>query len=86
MSSITALLGLATLWLACGTLARDIEDFSMQLVCTKPIPRWQIWLGKWLGITMLNVVFLGITGTSLYVLLFWKASGLPEAQQQVLRE
>jgi len=85
LSSITALLGLATLWLACGTLARDVEDFSMQLVCTKPIPRWQIWLGKWCGIMLLNVLFLGITGTALYVLLYWKASGLPPRQQEILR-
>lgn len=86
LSSITALLGLVTLWLACGTLARDIEDASMQLVCTKPIPRWQIWLGKWLGISILNAVFLGITGTTLYVLLFWKAAGLPEREQRILQQ
>ena len=86
LTSITALLGLVTLWLACGTLARDVEDASMQLVCTKPIPRWQVWLGKWVGIALLNVVFLGITGTTLYVLLFWKASGLPPRQQEILRE
>lgn len=86
LTSITTLLGLVTLWLACGTLARDIEDASMQLVCTKPIPRWQIWIGKWLGIALLNVVFLGLTGVTLYVLLFWKAASLPEVQQQILRE
>lgn len=85
LSSITALLGLTTLWLACGTLARDVEDASMQLVCTKPIPRWQVWLGKWCGIMLLNVLFLGITGTTLYVLLYWKASGLPPRQQEILR-
>jgi len=26
LSAITALLGISTLWLACGTLARDIEE------------------------------------------------------------
>jgi hypothetical protein len=49
LSVITALLGLSTLWLACGTLARDIEECQMQVVATKPIARWQIWLGKWAG-------------------------------------
>jgi ABC-type transport system involved in multi-copper enzyme maturation permease subunit len=86
LTSITALLGLATLWLACGTLARDIEDASMQLVCTKPIPRWQVWLGKWTGITVLNLAFLGVTGLTLYLLLYWKAAGLSPDQQRVLRE
>ena len=50
LSAITALLGLSTLWLSCGTLARDIEECQIQVVATKPVARWQIWLGKWLGI------------------------------------
>src|SRR5690348_5584472 len=31
LSAVTALLGLATLWLACGTLARDIEECQIQV-------------------------------------------------------
>ena len=53
LSVITGLLGLSTLWLSCGTLARDIEECQMQVVAVKPIARWQIWLGKWLGIVTL---------------------------------
>src|SRR2546427_4209076 len=45
LSTITALLGLSTLWLACGTLARDIEDCQMQVVAGEPPPR----PGKLLG-------------------------------------
>jgi ABC-type transport system involved in multi-copper enzyme maturation permease subunit len=62
LSAITALLGLSTLWLACGTLARDIEECQIQVVATKPIARWQIWLGKWLGIVTLNAALLAISG------------------------
>ena len=54
------MLGLSTLWLACGTLARDIEECQMQVVATKPIARWQIWLGKWLGIMSLNAALLAL--------------------------
>jgi ABC-type transport system involved in multi-copper enzyme maturation permease subunit len=86
LTAITALLGIATLWLACGSLAREVEDYSMQLVCTKPIPRWQIWLGKWLGLVVLNAALLSISGLTVYGLLRWKAAGLNAAQQQVLRE
>src|ERR1044071_9070550 len=85
LSVITALLGLSTLWLACGTLARDIEECQMQVVATKPIARWQIWLGKWLGIVSLNAALLAISGTSVYGLLQWRASRLPADEQQVLR-
>src|SRR6201999_268776 len=49
LSAITALLGISTLWLSCGTLARDIEECQMQMVVAKPIARWQIWVGKCVG-------------------------------------
>ncbi len=50
LAAVSALLGIATLWLSCGTLATDVEECQMQVVAVKPIARWQIWLGKWLGI------------------------------------
>ena len=86
LTTISALLGLSTLWLACGTLARDIEDCQIQVVAVKPIARWQIWLGKWLGILSLNAVLLALSGACVYGLLLWRANRLPADQQKVLRE
>ncbi|PWU17634.1 MAG: hypothetical protein C5B50_10970 [Verrucomicrobia bacterium] len=85
LSAITALLGVSTLWLACGTLARDIEECQVQLVAVKPVARWQIWLGKWLGIMSLNAVLLGISGACVFALLQWRAGRLPEKEQTILR-
>ncbi len=85
LGTITALLGLSTLWLACGTLARDIEDCTVQVVAIKPIARWQIWLGKWLGIMSLNAALLALSGASVYGLLQWRATRLPADQQKILR-
>jgi hypothetical protein len=85
LSAITGLLGLSTLWLACGTLARDIEECQMQVVATKPVARWQIWLGKWLGIMALNAALLALSGASVYGLLQWRATKLPPAEQAKLR-
>ncbi len=85
LSTITTLLGLSTLWLACGTLARDIEECQIQVVATKPVARWQIWLGKWLGIMSLNAVLLALSGACVYALLMYRANHLPLDQQQILR-
>src|SRR6516164_4011325 len=85
LSSITALLGLSTLWLSCGTLARDIQECQMQVVVSKPIARWQIWLGKWLGIVSLNAALLALSGACVYGLLQWRATRLPANEQEVLR-
>lgn len=86
LSAITGLLGFSTLWLACGTLARDIEECQMQVVATKPIARWQIWLGKWLGLVTLNAALLAISGACVYGLMQWRAAKLPAAEQTILRE
>src|ERR1051326_8063050 len=85
LTAIAALLGLSTLWLACGTLARDVEECQMQVVAVKPIARWQIWLGKWIGIMSLNAALLALAGGSVYALLLWRANRLPADQQEVLR-
>lgn len=81
----TALLGFATLWLSCGILAREIEEAQMQMVAVKPIARWQIWLGKWIGIMGLNAMLLAAAGAAIFLLMNWRASKLPPKEQEVLR-
>ena len=76
LAAVTGLLGFCTLWLACGTLARDVEECQMQMVAVKPISRWQIWLGKWLGLVSLNAALLAVAGASIYGLLEWRARKL----------
>jgi len=85
LSAVTGLLGISTLWLSCGTLARDIEECQIQVVATKPIARWQIWLGKWLGIVLLNAVLLALAGACIFGLLQWRATKLPPDEQAKLR-
>jgi hypothetical protein len=84
LSTITLLLGFATLWLSCGVLARDIEDCQMQMVVVKPIPRWQIWLGKWIGVISLNAALLTVAGAAVYGVLIYRAGLLPEKERQTL--
>ncbi len=87
LTTITALLGCATLWLACGTLARDIDDFSLLSVVVKPIPRWQIWLAKWTGIMVLNAGLIALAGTIVYGLMMARANQLsPEEQSKLHNE
>jgi len=86
LSTITALLGLSTLWLSCGTLARDIEECQVQVVAVKPVARWRIWLGKWLGILSLNAVLLALSGACVFGLLQWRAAQLAPDVQKTLRE
>ena len=85
LGATTALLGLASLWMGCGTLAREIEDNVLQMVAVKPITRWQIWFGKWIGIMLLNASLLVPTGFAIYFLIEANASELKEGEQDKLR-
>jgi len=85
LSSITALLGFFTLWLGCGSLAREVEDCQIQMVAVKPIARWQVWFGKWLGILALNALLLAISGAAVFSMLMLRAGRLPAAQREILR-
>jgi hypothetical protein len=85
LSLITGLLGFATLWLACGTLARDVEECQIQMVVVKPVSRWQIWVGKWVGILSVDAILLLLSAGAVFFLLQWRAQRLPADQQTILR-
>jgi hypothetical protein len=84
LALITFLLGFVTVWLGCGTLAKEVEEAQMQMVAVKPISRWEIWMGKWLGIMALNAMLLAISGGAVYGLMQWKARGLSAKEQNIL--
>lgn len=86
LTLVTLLMGIMTLWLGAATLAKDIEEATIQLVDVKPIPRWQIWIGKLIGILQINGILLIIAGLVIYVQLLWRTNLMPQSEQQVLKD
>ena len=80
LSMIFFLLGAGTLWLSAGIMARDIEDSQMQMIATKPIARWQIWMGKWIGIMALNVTLLVMVGVVVFGVVEYRAHRLTKEE------
>lgn len=85
LGSITVLMAISTLWLSCGALAKDIDECQIQVLAVKPVARWQIWLGKFIGICSLNALLLGFASAMLVGSIQYRASQLPPAQQEMLR-
>lgn len=75
MGFASALLGLATLWAGALSIAQEIDERQVQLLVAKPVHRFQIWLGKWLGLMAVNAVLLAACGAATYGLLRWNTSG-----------
>lgn len=82
----TALLGLMNLWFGTGTLAKDIEDATIQLIDVKPIPRWQVWIGKWIGVLEVNLGLLLLAGAVICAQLMLRGSKLPHEERQILQQ
>lgn len=62
----TAILSIATLWAASGTIASEIEDRPLFLVLSKPVSRMELWIGKWLAIAAVNLVLLAVVGVIVF--------------------
>ena len=71
--AVSLLLSLMTIFLAIGTLTRELERRQVFLSLTKPVRRWQYLLGKWLGIASLNVVLVATAGVGVYAFTMWVA-------------
>lgn len=67
------------------TVAGEIASHTIQALVTRPIRRWQLMLGKWLGFGVMLVVYLGLLSVGVVVTMglivgYWPpnmAAGLP---------
>lgn len=53
------------------TLAGEINSGTMQTLVTKPVHRWQILVGKWLGYLCMMTFYLGLMTGGVMLALFW---------------
>ena len=74
LSSISLILSLSTIWLACYIMASDIESYRIHMLVTKPVSRSVIWLAKWTGVVLINFTLLIISATVIYLMVMWHYS------------
>lgn len=66
LGALSVLMSLATVFLSCSTLTKDIQERYIHLVITKPVTRFQILLGKWVGVNLLNLLMILLSGLVIY--------------------
>lgn len=88
LGAVTVILSLVTLWAGCAAISTDIQERRIQLVVAKPVHRFQVWLGKWAGLVILNALLLAASAGVTYALLRWttRPQVLSAGEQAELRE
>lgn len=81
LGAVGMLLSLSTIMLAASTLATEFRTNTLHLVVTKPVGRFHILLGKWLGINLLNLLLLTLCGLAIYGFAALIASRADEATE-----
>lgn len=66
LGSVGFLLSLLTVFLSAASLSNEIRGKQIFMIASKPIPRWQFFAGKWLGIVTLNAALLLLTGLTVW--------------------
>lgn len=66
------ILGIATVWISCWSIAKEIDEKQIQMITVKPVYKFEIWLGKWVGLMLMNAILLCVTGGAIYIAVMLK--------------
>ena len=76
LSATAVLLSMLTIFMS-RSLSDEFVHHQIFLVMSKPVPRWQFIVGKWLGMTVLNAAFLACAGATIYGMVYYIKSTHP---------
>lgn len=54
--------------LSAGTLSGEVESHTIETLLTKPLRRWQVVLGKWIGFAIILFIYLGVMATGIVLI------------------
>jgi Cu-processing system permease protein len=65
-------------------LSGEIASHTIQTIITKPVRRWQVLFGKWLGNAAMLLVYLLLLGGGVILSTFWQVGYLPQNPVEAL--
>ena len=66
LGAAAAVLGAATLWAGCAAVAGDVEAGRHAAAAVSPARPFEIWLGRWLGIVIVNGALLLLAAAAVF--------------------
>src|SRR5438105_1694759 len=59
------------------TVAGEIASHTIQTLVTKPVRRWEVLLGKWLGYAAMLVLYLSLLGGGILLMVYLQVGYTP---------
>ena len=72
LGTLTFILSLSSMWLGCYAMTHDVESYQLHLVVTKPVSRVTVWMGKWIGVTLVNLLLLLLAAAAIYGIVLYR--------------
>ncbi|WP_374687163.1 ABC transporter permease subunit [Promineifilum sp.] len=71
--AVNLLVNVVAVLVSVTTLSGEIESHTIDAIVTKPIPRWQVVVGKWLGFAALVLAYLALLVSGLMLIVYLRS-------------
>jgi ABC-type transport system involved in multi-copper enzyme maturation permease subunit len=71
--AVSNIASLLAIFMAAGTIAQEVDQGTLYAIVSKPVARWQVVVGKWLGGAAMLAVYVAITALATAAIVYWRA-------------
>ena len=76
--AVSNIASLLAIFMAAGTIAQEVDQGTLYAILSKPIARWQVVVGKWLGGAAMLAVYVTVTSLATAAIVYWRAGYFPD--------
>ncbi len=80
--AVSNIAGLLAIFMAAGTIAQEVDQGTLYAIVSKPVARWQVVVGKWLGGAAMLAVYVTVTSLAAAAIVYWRAGFLSDKLPQ----
>jgi hypothetical protein len=72
--AVSIVLALSSIWLGCFAMTHDVDSYQLHMVVCKPVSRTTVWLAKWTGVNLINIILLVFSTLAIYCIIQYRFS------------
>ncbi|CAA9298968.1 MAG: hypothetical protein AVDCRST_MAG77-5449 [uncultured Chloroflexi bacterium] len=76
--AVSNIASLLAIFMASGTIAQEVDQGTLYAILSKPLARWQVVVGKWLGGAAMLAVYVATTSLATAAIVYWRAGFWPD--------